>query len=191
LLEQGGVVGARLSCWSKAGLLEQGWVVGARLGCWSKVVQDWVVGARLGCWSKAGLLEQGWVVGARLGYWSKAGCWSKAGLLEQGWVVGARLGCWSKAGLLEQGWVVGARLKQYVSLFTPFRRGTGAFSCKVGPKTGEMRQPSNTSSTGKMKYSLRDTEKRLKRQREQRTVGMAETGGRERGEGRGEMGGGS
>ena len=142
--------------------------------------QDWVVGARLGCWSKAGLFEQGWAVGARLG------CWSRTGLLEQDWVVGARLGCWSKAGLLEQGWVVGARLKQCVSLFTPFRRGTGAFSCKVGPKTGEMRQPSNnTSSTGKMKYSLRDTEKRLKRQREQRTVGMAETGGRERrGEGK-------
>ena len=54
----------------------------------------------------------------------------------------------------------------------PLRRSTGAFTCKLGLKTGETRQPSSsTSSTGKLKYSLRDTEKRLKRQQEQRTNG--------------------
>ena len=55
-------------------------------------------------------------------------------------------------------------IKLLISL--PLRRGMGAFSYK---RSGEGRQSSATSDS--MKYSLRDTEKRLKRQQSLRTNG--------------------
>ena len=57
-------------------------------------------------------------------------------------------------------------MSQRLLISLPLRRGTGAFSYK---RSGEGRQSSAISDS--MKYSLRDTEKRLKRQQSLRTNG--------------------